>query len=216
MKTQTIEAKLLFAQNAIQNAQNIEAVSSLLADYGYDQAALQAGMDLYTTADDLHQRQKQEYGEQFAATDALNLARVTANKAYIRHVKLARVALKGDRGAEESLQLSGNRKQSLSGWLQQAKTFYTNALGSAAIQAKLSTLTMTPEALTAAQALVLNVESKLSAQLKEKGEAQSATEARDKAFDELQYWMSSFVEVARIALEDEPQLLEVLGIVEPS
>ena len=120
MKTQTIEAKLLFAQNAIQNAQNIETVSSVLADYGYDQAALQAGMDLYATANDLHQKQKKEYGEQFAATDALNLARATANKAYMRHVKLAPVALKGDRGAEESLQLAGDRKQSLSGWLQQA------------------------------------------------------------------------------------------------
>jgi hypothetical protein len=49
-------------------------------------------------------------------------------------------------------------------------------------------------------------------QLKEKGEAQAATEARDKALDNLQEWMSDYIAVARIALEDEPQLMEMLGI----
>lgn len=54
----------------------------------------------------------------------------------------------------------------------------------------------------------------LNQQLKEKGEAQSATEARDTAFDALQEWVRDFINIARIALEDQKQLLEVLGVVE--
>jgi len=177
---------------------------------------LDTGMALCTAASDLQSKQKQEYGEQFTATADLQLSKANANKTYMRHVKLARVALRNDRGAYEALQLAGGRKQSTSGWIQQSKIFYANALASADILAKLSVLTMTAEALTAGQILVTEVEAKLSIQLKEKGEAQAATQARDAAFDDLQDWMSDFVAIARIALENDSQLLEMLGIVEPS
>ncbi len=121
-----------------------------------------------------------------------------------------------ERGAFESLQLNGERKQSISGWIQQAKTFYTNALVSTSVKEALSKFTVSEEALNVGQAAILDVESKFNAQLKEKGEAQVATVSRDAAFDELQEWVAQYVAVARIALEDQPQLLEVLGIVEPS
>jgi hypothetical protein len=66
------------------------------------------------------------------------------------------------------------------------------------------------------QTLVADVEAKLNSQLKEKGEAQTATQARDEAFDAMQEWMSDFIGIARIALEAQSQYLEMLGIVEPS
>ena len=70
--------------------------------------------------------------------------------------------------------------------------------------------------LSAAKAQVLEVEAKRNIQFKEKGEAQTATQLRDEALDELQDWMSDFIAIARIALEEQSQYLEMLGIVEPS
>ena len=46
---------------------------------------------------------------------------------------------------------------------------------------------------------------------KEKGESQQATKDKNDAFDALDKWVTRFFKVAKIALEDRPQLLESLG-----
>ena len=216
MRNQSIDSKLLFAQNAISNAQTNPEIIAALAVFGYGDAKMKAGKALYTKAANLQVKQVKEYGEQFAATDALNLAKATTNKIYIVHVKIARIALKGDRGAAESLQLSGRRKETFSGWLKQAKALYTNALNTPAVLEALAQFGITKKNLSGAKAQVFDVEAKLNAQFKEKGEAQAATQLRDEAFDDLQDWMSDFIAIARIAMEDQSQYLEMLGIVEPS
>ncbi len=216
MKNQTLDSKLLFALNAITNAMNNEPIKASLAGYGYDETKLSTGLALYENAARLQDTQKKEYGEQFAATDALNLARVEANKLYMTHVKVARIALKGDRNAEESLQLKGMRKESLSGWLKQAKAFYANALSTESILASLANYGITRENLEEGKAKIDIVENSYNSQLKEKGEAQDATQKRDEAFDDLQDWMTDFIAIARIALAEQSQYLEALAIVEPS
>ena len=135
------------------------------------------------------------------------------NKAYMRHLKLARIALRGNKSTNEALQLSGERKQAFPGWVQQAKAFYTNALASPEAIAALTKLNTPEAALVAASAELEEVEKKYNKQLQDKGEAQAATNTRDEALDVLEEWMSAYIAIARVALEDEPQLLEMLGIV---
>ena len=218
MENQTIDGKLLFAKNAITNGRkNVAAISSIITDYGYDTNAMNAGMALYETVNTLHIKQKKEYGEQYAATDSFQVARAGMNKTYMRHLKLARIALKGNKSTEEALQLSGNRKQAFPGWVQQAQAFYTNALASPEAIAALTRLNTPKAALKATSSELEEVEKKYNKQLQEKGEAQAATNARDNARDEaldsLEKWRGSYISIARVALEDEPQLLEMLGIV---
>ncbi|MEQ8303893.1 MAG: hypothetical protein RIB47_10915 [Cyclobacteriaceae bacterium] len=216
MDNESIDGKLLFARNAITNGRDVEAISTVITSYGYDLATMNEGMALLDTTAGLQAKQKQEYGEQYAATDAFQVARAAMNKTYMRQVKLARIGLKGDKANYEALQLSGGRKQAFPGWLQQAKAFYTNVMLSPVALAALAKFNTSQEELTAASLELTALEQKYNEQLKEKGEAQAATEARDKALDDLEEWMSDYIAVARIALEDEPQLLEMLGIVKGS
>lgn len=48
--------------------------------------------------------------------------------------------------------------------------------------------------------------------LQMKGEAEEATRTRNLSMQALRKWMREFYSIARIALQDSPQLLEALGV----
>jgi hypothetical protein len=215
-KNQSIEQRLLEANIALENASTGAEIQTYMAEYGYNAEKISEGKSLYNTAQDLHNKQKAEYGDQYTATDARDKKLEEAEADYIDFVKIARISLRGDRGSYLKLNLDGIRKKSFSGRLSQAKIFYVNALADAGILAKLSKFSVTKEKLEAGKKLIDETEAANAMQKKESGEAQQATLDRDEEMDKLDEWMGDFKVIARIALKDKPQLLEKLGIVEPS
>lgn len=216
MNNPTIYSKLVFAQNAIANAMTHEKVKTALSGLGYDGTKMQEGLTLYEKAAELHDLQRKEYGEQYAATDTLANAKMEANKQYMLHLKIARIALRKNKNAVISLQLAGDRSETFTGWLKQSKLFYANALADENILTALSKFNITKEILEEAQAAVDAVELGYNTQMQQKGNAQAATKDRDEAFDAMQAWMSDYIAIARLALDGQSQYLEVLGVVEPS
>ena len=212
----SLAARLLAAQVAIDNAISDSEVKSLLTELGYDDTRLNEGKILLDTTNQLQQTQQKEYGDQFEATGALKEAWEKADKEYMRFVKVARIALKSEHALYQKLDLSGTRKKTLSGWLAQAKQFYLNALADTVVLEKMAAYGMTQAKLEAGKTQIEETETANASQEKEKGEAQQATLERDNAVDLLEDWLSDFIAIARIALEEKPQLLEKLGIVEPS
>ena len=213
---ETIVGQLNYAETIIANALNDQTIAGLLAGYGYDSATIQNGQVRYQQAFDLQRAQEREYSEQYAATDTVEAARQQAEALYLPHLKVARVALKNERGAREALMLDGNRKSSLTGWIDQARQFYVNALATPGVLIQLARYNITANLLETGLAAVNALESARQSQHRERGEAQDATKARDAALDAMMEWVGDFVEIARVALAGQPQLLEKLGIVEPS
>lgn len=216
MSYQSIPERLNEAETALHNAQTDPTLRDALADLGYDEATLEEGKSLLEAAQEAQQTMTAEYSEQYDATETLQEVHERANDTYMRFVKIARVALKNQPGATEALKLSGRRKRTLTGWLEQARTFYDNALGDDDVLEALGEYNVTSEDLQEGRAQVQAVAEANSVQEQEKGDAQDATEARDAAVDALDEWMSDFFSIARVALDDQPQQLEKLGIVVPS
>ena len=207
----SIDERLLAAQVAIDNALGDADVLAALNVFGYDEARLNAGKGLYEEALALVNQQKAEYGDQFEATAVVQAAWEEGDAAYMRALKVARVALKGNQKARAALMLGGARKQSLSGWLEQVAAFYTNLLGDADLMAEMGNFGYDQARLEAEQALIQAVLDANLVQEKEKGEAQEATQQRDAKLDEMDEWMADFKVIALVALEENPQWLEKLG-----
>ncbi|MCP4548036.1 MAG: hypothetical protein GY835_16345 [bacterium] len=211
MIRQTIDQRLLAAQTAIGNARSDAGILAALSIYGYDEAKLDAGQALYDEAQALVNKQKLEYGEQYEATEMVQAAWDEANTAYMRTLKIARVALKGGTKARAAMMLDKQRKRSVSGWLEQATAFYVNLLSSPDLMAAMAVFGYDQAKLETEQALVQAVADASMVQKKETGEAQEATKLRDAKLDELDEWMSDFKAVAQVALEENGQWLEKLG-----
>jgi len=159
----------------------------------------------------LQQQQRARYGQLYGATDARTAAQAQAHASYMRHLGVARVALRGDRAAAQILGLAGKRQTRQAGWLLQAQQFYANALADTAILRALAGYKLTQAQLEDGQAQVAAVAGGAVARQASTGAAREATQARDAALEALNRWMRDFLAIARIALADQPRRLEQLG-----
>jgi len=209
----SIDILLNSAHIAIANSLANAQIQAYLKEFGYTPERIQQGKLLYEAALAAHQQQRADYGDQRTATTALKQTWNTAKKSYMRYVKVARIAFRDNAGVATRLELEGDRKKTLSGWLAQANQFYANLLNAPELLTQLREYGITADKLQAGQAEVQAVDAANLSQKTEKGDAQTATQTKEKAIAALQSWMSDFTRIARLALESDRQLLEGLGIV---
>jgi hypothetical protein len=212
----TMEERLLAADVAISNSLVDEVIMERLSFLGYDANRLKIGLELLKRVKELYNEQKKEYGEQFKASEAMYKAWEATSILYRQYSTLARVLFKNDIGTLSKLGLDKDQSKKLSDWVAQANQFYTNAINTRDIQEKMTEYTVTAERLQAALEDVNQLLNYEKNQEKEKSEAQKATEDRNKAFSDLDEYMSDLLQLAKVMLYDKPQLLEKLGIVSPS
>ncbi len=201
------------ARVALTNAR-LPELAPLLADYGLDDAALDEGDALLTSAETASRSHAQEYGEQYAATDRRDALEAEARALYARLVRLARIAYAPGTEGHTRLTLGGTRADAAEAFLREARTFYDLLAADAALRAPLERRRITPAALTAALASLDALDAAIATQTQESGEAQEATDARNTAHARLRGWMRDFTATAEIALDAHPQMRERLGLLE--
>lgn len=211
---QSIRERLNSWHITLTNALN-PAILPLLQGVGYDVADINNHIKDVDTARKLNEDQAREYGEFSGALTDYETAQAAAHKNYVRHVGLARLKFRQDKNALIALDLVGERERSQGNYVLQALNFYNNGQ-KPAYQPGLAAKGMTATVLQAGATAYLNLQKLLAGIKKEKGEAQGATNLRDKVMAPLEDWMMEFKGSARIALEGQGQLLEQLGIKEGS
>jgi transcriptional antiterminator Rof (Rho-off) len=207
----TISKRLQIADTAITNAAT-EPIITYLDGIGYDLETINKGRELLDKAQELYRKQNQELLQQKEATAARDVLREKINKVYLRHAKLAKIAFKEDNNLLSSLGLTGKRLQAFIDWKKQVEQFYDIALGNEHIKMGLKRFKIQEEELLNAKTSLIEVNNAEALQKKELSDAQQATVEKDKALLALDKWIESFFAVSKIALENEPQLLEALGL----
>ncbi len=207
----SVEEKLSNMKVVFANAQQTE-ILSVLETVGYTAERLNSYLDKVEEIEKLTQKQKKEYGEQYATTNEFEQKCAELDKIYKRDLALARIFFKNDVQASTTLELNGRRKHAYSSWHKQVSNFYGQLAANATFLAKMQAVGVTEQKITDVMSKLTAIEQLKKDQKKEMGEAQKATETRDKAFDELYPQYSELLEFAKALLEKE-QLLESLGIV---
>ncbi|WP_163325640.1 hypothetical protein [Draconibacterium mangrovi] len=187
-------------------------LATSMAEFGYDTTVIAEGKTLLAETRQIFDLNKTEDDETSEAYAAFQTLKEQLDATYRMHRKKAKVIFRNDPQILEELALTGSLSNAYIKWLETVRRFY-NVAGSrdAQIQPKLLRLKITAEDITNAMGLIADLEAARGEYLREKGESQEATRAKDAAFERMDDWMSEFYAVAKIAMEDKPQLLEALG-----
>ncbi|MGD1837583.1 MAG: hypothetical protein ACPKPY_05945 [Nitrososphaeraceae archaeon] len=196
---------------ALENAENQSEIAMMMTDLGFDSTVIAEGKSLLIKTRSAYDFNKTEDDETSAAYADFSGKKEQLENTFSMHRKKAKVIFRKDELTADKLAVSGTMPRTYIKWLEAAKKFYSVATTDTVIQTKLARLKITVDDLTAAKALIVELENARAEYLKEKGESQDATKAKDAAFARMDDWMSEFYAVAKIGLEDHPQLLEALG-----
>ena len=198
---------------ALENVETQSEIATIMTEFGYDSALIEDGKQLFTKTRQAYDENVREDDETSQAYSDFMEKRNSLEDIYSLHRKKAKVIFRKDLEILKRLSLDGSIPRAYVSWLETAKKFYIEVLADTELQTKLNRLRITAEDLTAANTMISELETARSKYLIEKGESQDATNQKDSVFAELDDWMSEFYAVAKIALEDNIQLLEALGVI---
>jgi hypothetical protein len=196
---------------SLDNVENQSEIATIMAEFGYDTETVGQGKALLAETRQAYDANKTEDDETSEAYGKFSDLKAQLEETYSLHRKKAKVVFRNDALILDKLAVSGSLPKAYVKWMETVKQFYSVATSDHLIQEKLSRLKVTLDNLNATDALFGQLANARADYLREKGESQDSTKAKDAAFAKLDDWMSEFYAVAKIALEDNPQLLESLG-----
>ena len=208
-----LSERLISANVAISNALSDAQIGQLLGEYGYQTVKISEGKSLYEAAEAAVKKQVAAYGDQKDSTARLSAAEKEAKKAYQNLAQVARAAFVRDKAKLAVLGLNSAMPSTLPLFITMATALFDNASHTAEITDVLASYGYTVEKLSRERGKIVELTAANQAQESAKGAAQQATYEQNKAMEAIDYWISAFIKVAKVALRDQPQLLEKLGIV---
>lgn len=193
------------------NLDEVKDLKTELAEYGYDEAKIREGKTLYQNVQTLYDQNKKETAEEKEAYALFSKAFQELKTSYNKHRKIAKVALVKHPELWETLGIKGETSSAYLRNVEEMKTLYTQAQSHTTAKPILEKFKLTETIAQQQLTKIGEVEALRASYEKEKGESQDATKQKDKAFDTLSEWIKEFYAVAKIALDDRPQLLESIG-----
>ncbi|WPP52360.1 hypothetical protein [Catalinimonas niigatensis] len=209
MARRDIAEQLKEFRTLIANSRNHSGINQALTDFGYPLQNLEKGQALLEKFTMLHSLKSDQYGAKLNATDTVRADLQQLKNIFNEHLTLARLAFKEDRGLQNTLKLNTPLPGRRSAFIEQAAHFYSKVI---LHHNSLKRYGVTKAELEQAQVMVTALIQSQQQQAQKTGEAQSATQQCNLALKELQVWVRGYKAIVRLALGNDPQLLEIVGI----
>ncbi len=209
----TSESKFLErARIALTNAESHTEIKPLISEFGMDETKISEGWTIFNKAEASLNTSKQEDIEKKVSSNSYKLTFEEFLGLFKRHRNQSLIFFKKHPDFLVKLGIKGSFPNQYNKIFDNAKHFYSAIQKHSDIQEKLLLCKITPETVTDCLAKRENVMSLRATFDKESGEAQDATVQKNLNLIELKEWIEDFDIIAKIALYDNPQLLESLGI----
>lgn len=193
------------------NINENDILKTELAEYGYDDTEIAKGKALYDEASQKLDINKTESAEEKMAYEVFDKLFEELKKTYATDRKKVKIIFKDDERTLSALAVKGATSIRITALLNDIDTLYKQLKMKETLLTPLKRLKIDEAHIDTQLDKFAQVEKAYANYIKEKGESQQATKDKDKAFSELEKWVREFYAIAKIALEDKPQLLESVG-----
>lgn len=215
MKTnlQTSESKFLErCRIALSNAEAHETIASAILPFGYDTAKIAEGTSVYNNAKKQWETKQKEEAESRGASLAYKNEYYSLQAQLKRDRDRANIWLGKTPEVIIKLGSAGSFPTKYANFFDAVKRFYTTIKEDTQVAEALQPINLTPEIATQRLTALESLMAKRAEYDTELGESQDATKSKNTALLELKNWMNDFDRIAKVALYDQPQLLEARGV----
>ena len=188
-------------------------IASKLQSYGVDSAYIDAGELLYNEVIQLAENQKREQQEESLAYDVFYETKSGCEMKFKVNRKIIKMASRSDKNLQNRLKIYVRRERNIEEWIQQSIEFYNLVLNETDFLTSLEKFGITSEKLIQAKQEIESLKPLRNEAMSEKGQAQEATRIRNSKMELLEDYCYELKTIATIALADNSQLLEELGII---
>ncbi len=200
------------ANGALVNVLANSEIASLMSEFTYNAEKIMEGEALLAETQAAWKSNKQEGDEMSAAYSVYNGKMEELETRYSLDRRKAKTVFRKDDEVMKQLLLKGRIPGAYDKFMTVCSTLYSEAGENADLLAKLARMKITAETMAEGAAHVEEVRDARNTYQNERSESEQATLVKDAAMAKLDDWMDDFYAVAKIALDDQPQYLEALGI----
>ncbi len=207
-----LETFLLSVAVSIQNALNTPKILEKLKEFNITKELL---LEMKSFVEEIIiylSKQQSQTSEKIDTTKTTGELFAEAFKIYYNFVKIARITFVKDDAIISTLDLNGERNTTKPGFILQGELFYENCLNNENILNGLKKFGVTKEKIEAGQNKLIELKTIEADKLKEKEELKDLNKTIDDKTQILYTFANEFNVIAKIAFENEPELLNTILI----
>jgi len=201
IKSCTVHIFALNAKNYLENTGADSFIKEQIITIGYDEKRLNEGRTMQKKAWETRERQIILMNKAKSLHTQLREGFMLRFKNFTDDVRLFRSTFIRNIPVKEKLQLYGERKRSIPGYLEQARALYSTLLKEKDILKRLADFNITVETVQTKLNELDEIEKKYAAYNDVDKDAQDATDECGKEFKKLRDWIRIFQDACRIVLK---------------
>lgn len=207
---QTKQEILQNCEILFKNLKNNAMMSSKMAEFGYDEVKISEGKALYEKTNTSYLENIQKTQEETSLYKVFKDNFDKMVETYRSDKKKIRIVFKEKQDVLKNLRLLGREATKNTNLLDDMLVMYDTLHKNTALKQEVSLLKISSEYIEEQLSTIEEVKNQLASYTLKKGDKQQSTKDTNKDFEALTKWVKTFFEIAKIAFEDKPQLLEGL------